>query len=130
MKTQFSSRSELRQTFRETGRYFRSLTHEDRTTFEDGPVEILDKSENGVLLEVYRPFRAGDIIEVQWRQLGDQSTIRVLEVRWSQAKDSSRYNIGCRLIFSTEWQKKRGRESFFDAGARIQPMKTPTEDAR
>ena len=113
MKTQFLSRSELRQTFRETGRYSRSLTHEDRTTFEDGPVEILNTSENGALLEVYRPFRAGDIIEVQWRQRGDRSIIRVFEVRWSQAKDSSRYILGCRLIFSTEWQKKKGPGVFF-----------------
>ena|SRR5574339_640734 len=102
MDTQFSSRSELRHTSRETGTYFRSLTNEDRTTFEDGPVDILNKSENGALLEVSRPFHAGDIIEVQWRQRGEQSIINVLEVRWSQAKDSSRYIIGCRLLFSTE----------------------------
>jgi hypothetical protein len=103
MDTQFSSRSELRHTSRQTGTYFRSLTDEDRTTFEDGPVDILNTSENGVLLEVSRPFHAGDIIEVQWRQGGEQSIIKVLEVRWSQeAKDSSRYTIGCRLIFSTE----------------------------
>jgi hypothetical protein len=102
MNTQFSSRSKPRHTSRETGRYFRSLTHEDRTIFEDGPVEILNESENGALLEVSRPFHAGDIIEVQWQQRGEHSTIRVLEVRWSQAKDSCRYIIGCRLIFSTE----------------------------
>ena len=102
MDTQFSSRSELRHTSRETGTYFRSLTNEDRTTFEDGPVDILNKSENGALLEVSRPFHAGDIIEVQWRQRGEQSIINVLEVRWSQAKESSRYIIGCRLLFSTE----------------------------
>ncbi len=102
MDTQFSSRSELRHTSRQTGTYFRGLTHEDRTTFENGPVEILNESENGVLLEVSRPFHAGDIIEVQWGQRGEQSIIKVLEVRWSQAKDSSRYIIGCRLIFSTE----------------------------
>lgn len=102
MKTQFSSRNELRHASRQTGRYFRSLTNEDRTTFEDGPVEILNKSEKGALLEVSRPFHAGDIIEVQWRQHGEQPTIKVLEVRWSQAKDSSRFIIGCRLIFSTE----------------------------
>ena len=102
MNTQFSSRSELRHTSRQTGTYFRSLTNEDRTTFEDGPVEILNKSANGALLEVTRPFHAGDIIEVQWRQRDEQSRIKVLEVRWAQAKDSSRYIIGCRLIFSTE----------------------------
>ena len=102
MDTQFSSRSELRHTSRETGTYFWSLTNEDRTTFEDGPVDILNKSENGALLEVSRPFHAGDIIEVQWRQRGERSIINVLEVRWSQAKDSSRYIIGCRLLFSTE----------------------------
>ena len=102
MNTQLSSRSELRHTSRLTGTYFRSLTHEDGTTFEDGPVEILNKSENGALLEASRPFHAGEIIEVQWRQRSEQSTIKVLEVRWSQAKDSARYIIGCRLIFSTE----------------------------
>jgi hypothetical protein len=101
MNAQFSSRSELRHRSRQTGTYFRTLTNEDRTTFEDGPVEILNKSERGALLEVSHPFHAGDIIEVQWRH-GEQSTIEVLEVRWSQAKDSSRYIIGCRLIFSTE----------------------------
>jgi hypothetical protein len=102
MNTLFSSRSELRHTSRRAGTYFKSLTHEDRTTFEDGPVELLNTSEKGALLEVSRPFHAGDIIEVQWRQRGEQPTIKVLEVRWSQAKDSSRYVIGCRLIFSTE----------------------------
>ena len=102
MNTQFSSRSELRHRSRRTGTYFRSLTNEDRTTFEDGPVEILNKSENGALLEVSRPFHAGDIIEVQWRQRGEQSMTEVLEVRWSQAKDSSHFIIGCRLIFSTK----------------------------
>jgi hypothetical protein len=102
MNTQSSSRSELRHTSRQTGTYFRSSTDEDRTTFEDGPVEIVNESENGVLLEVSRPFHAGDIIEVQWRQGGEQAAIKVLEVRWSQAKGSSRYVIGCRLIFSTQ----------------------------
>ena len=102
MNTQFSSRSELRHTSRQTGTYFRSLTNEDRTTFEDGPVEILNKSKHGALLEVSRAFHTGDILEVQWRQRGEQSTTEILEVRWSQARDSSRYIIGCRLIFSTE----------------------------
>ena len=81
MTTLFSSRSELRHTSRQTGRYFRSLTNEDRTAFEDGLVELLNKSEKGALLEVSRPFHAGDIIEVQWRQRGKQSTIKVPEGR-------------------------------------------------
>ena len=102
MNTQFSSRTELRHTSRQAGTYFRSSTNEERTTFEDGPVEILNKSDNGALLAVARPFHAGDIIEVKWRQRGEPSTTKVLEVRWSQAKDSSRYILGCRLIFSTE----------------------------
>ena len=100
MDTQFSSRSELRHTSRETGTYVRTLTHEDGTTFEDGPVAILNKSDRGALLEVSRPFHAGDIIEVQWRQHGAQSIIAVLEVRWSQAKDSSQHFLGCRLILA------------------------------
>jgi hypothetical protein len=102
MNTQFSLRSELRHTSHENGTYLKRLTNEDRTTFEDGLVTILNESENGALLQVSRPFHSGDIIEVQWRQPGEQSTIEVLEVRWSQAQDSSRYIIGCRLIFSTE----------------------------
>ena len=102
MTAQFTSRTELRHTTRQAGTYFRSLTNEDRTTFEDGPVQILNKSKKGALLEVSRSFQEGDIIEVQCRQDGRQSPIKVLEVRWSRAKDSSRYIIGCRLIFSTE----------------------------
>ena len=105
MNTQLSSRSELRHTSRQNGTYLKSLTNGDRTTFEDGPVVILNKSENGALLRMSRPFHAGDTIEVQWRQPGEQSTSEVFEVRWSQQKRSSRYIIGCRLIFSTEWIK-------------------------
>jgi hypothetical protein len=104
MKTQLSSRRELRHTFRQNGTYLKSLTNGDRTAFEDGPVTILNKSENGARLQMSRPFDAGDIIEVQWRQPGEQSTTEVFEARWSQRKHSSRYIIGCRLIFSTEWR--------------------------
>jgi hypothetical protein len=105
MNTQLSSRSEMRHTFRKSGTYLKSLANGDRTTFEDGAVVILNKSENGALLQMCRPFHAGDTIEVQWRQPGEQSTTEVFEVRWSQQKRSSRYMIGCRLIFSTEWIK-------------------------
>ena len=102
MNTQFSSRSELRHTSRQNGTYLKSLMNEGGTTFEDGSVAILDKSDNGALLEMSRPFHVGDIIEVQWRLSGEQSTTEVFEVRWSQAKASSCYITGCRLIFSTE----------------------------
>lgn len=126
MTAQFTSRTELRHTTRQAGTYFRSLTNEDRTTFEDGPVQVLNKSEHGALLEVSRSFHQGDIIEMQCRRGRRQSTIQVLEVRWSQAKGASRYIIGCRLIFSTQVfrvnasgtkreEKKRSRESFLDA---------------
>jgi len=103
MNTQLSSRCEVRHTSRQNGTYLKSLTNGDKTTFEDGPVVILNRSENGALLQISRPFHAGDTIEVQWRQPGEQSTTEVFEVRWSQQKRSSRHIIGCRLIFSTEW---------------------------
>ena len=70
---------------------------------------MLNESVNGALLQLSHACNGGDIIEVDWSPSAESPAITVYEVRWSQPleprADCRDYEIGCRLLFSTEWIK-------------------------
>jgi hypothetical protein len=100
-------RGESRHVSRQNRTYLKSLVTGDTTTFEEGPVTMLNESVNGALLQTPRPFYAGDILEVYSRESGEKPITNVFEVRWSQPlkqeAESHNFVIGCHLLFSTEW---------------------------
>jgi len=64
----------------------------------------VNNSGNGMLLELPRDARRGDLLEVRWHAKGPHS-ITIVEVCWSQSiRRSSRRacRVGCRRIFSTD----------------------------
>jgi hypothetical protein len=101
-------RGESRRPLSQEGTYLKSFLSGDSVTFYEGPVTVLNQSENGALLKVRHHFYRGDIIEVQWQQTIN-TLIKVFEVCWSdpleEGEQSSQYLIGVRLVFSTEWMK-------------------------
>lgn len=102
-------RGEMRGSTRQNGTCLKSLIIGDTIRFEEGPVTLLNESENGALFQIPHQLYAGDIIEVRYREPIEQPTTEVFEVRWAQPFEQSSefhgYVIGCRLIFSTEWIK-------------------------
>jgi hypothetical protein len=102
-------RGESRRPLSQEGTYLKSFLSGDTVTFLEGPVTVLNQSENGALLKVRDHFCRGDIIEVQWRDTSDKALINVFEVCWSdpleEREQSRQYLIGVRLVFNSEWMK-------------------------
>ena len=102
-------RGESRYRSPQNGNYLKNLNIEDSTTFEQGQVIMFNESVNGALLQTSRSFNCGDILEVDWPQSTESPATTLYEVRWSQPlearADCRGYEIGCRLLFSTEWIK-------------------------
>ena len=98
-------RGELRKVCRQNGAYLKSLIIGASPTFEEGPATILNESLSGALLQMPRPFYAGDIIEVHLRRrLGQKLETTLFDVRWShpleQRSESHGYVTGCRRLFT------------------------------
>ena len=102
-------RGESRYPSPQNGTYLKNLNIGDSTTFEKGWVIMFNESVNGALLQMSRSFNCGDILEVYWPQSTESRATTLYEVRWSQPlearADCRGYEIGCRLLFSTEWIK-------------------------
>src|SRR5262245_55467312 len=102
-------RGESRHPSHQHGTYLKNLNIGYSTTFEQRRVTMMNESVNGVLLQTSRSFNGGDIIEVDWPESAESLATTLYEVRWSQPlearADCRGYEIGCRLLFSTEWIK-------------------------
>lgn len=65
----------------------------------------INTGRNGMLLELSRHLKRGEMLEVRWTIKG-RPTITVFEVCWSKSfpRGSGRrsYHVGCRRIFSTD----------------------------
>jgi hypothetical protein len=96
------------------GTYLKCQIIGDTTTFEGGPVTMLNESERRTPSDT-----GGEIIEVEQRQPGERPVISLFEVRWSQLLEQGLechgYVIGCRL--STEWIRTLARRLYRNANA-------------
>jgi hypothetical protein len=96
-------RREVRRPSGQIGSYLKCLAAE-KLEFEEGRATLLNQSTEGMLLRIAKPFKAGGILEVSFKDGKKHETTTVLKVCWSRpvSRGAKAHLLGCHRLLACE----------------------------